>query len=218
MDHRELEARVALPLSRAVDLAAGLHTLRVEVEGPPGLRVAVSVEVPGPVVDELTPLTGPTGTAVTLRGEGFFAPLQVLSGSTQLAAVSVASRAQVTAKTVASMPSGPLTVATPFGSTHTRQVFTPLAPVLSERQQVQTVPGAPSLALGLDCSQAQTSCLSGVCLKMSHGLGTGSFCSKECRTERDCPTGWFCRSLQPGSHGFLCVAENWQSRAVGVRP
>lgn len=93
-------------------------------------------------------------------------------------------------------------------------------PVLTERSQEAVTASPGALALGLDCSHGGwRACASGVCLKAAHGRGTGYFCTRECRTELDCPVDWPCQSLEPGQHGFLCaVPASWRAHAVGVRP
>lgn len=123
----------SLPFARGVELTAGPHELRVRAEGARGARIAVSLDVPGPVVDELSPIAGPAGTTVTLHGEGFFAPLQVLSNGTQLAALSVFSQGEMAVTTVPGMLARPLTVTSPFGTTETSQVFTPLVPFTEDK-------------------------------------------------------------------------------------
>lgn len=94
-------------------------------------------------------------------------------------------------------------------------------PPLTERRSDTVVTGAPR-ALGEDCAQGLgAACASGVCLKMGHGPGQAAtwFCSRECRTEAQCPADWLCVQGLPGPHGFVCLAQSgWLAHPVAVRP
>lgn len=54
---------------RRFALCAGQHYVRVRVESKPGTFLRLRVLVPGPVVDTMAPITGPTGTTISFTGE-----------------------------------------------------------------------------------------------------------------------------------------------------
>lgn len=74
-------------------------------------------------------------------------------------------------------------------------------------------------ALGAACGGARgRECASGICLKSQRARGQGSFCSRECVTQDDCPQDWLCRQVMPGPRGMLCTPPaRWTAHAVGVR-
>lgn len=94
--------------------------------------------------------------------------------------------------------------------------------VVSERQATTGTSTAAHLELGEDCTTGHSrACRTSICIKT--GLirgGRDFFCTKECRTEDDCPgNGWLCHQVLPGPRGMLCIPpESWASQAVGVRP
>jgi hypothetical protein len=103
-------------VSKALELGPGQHTIRVRMRAASGSRLSIRVEVPGPVVDSLSPLSAEPGTRLSFTGEGYYGPLVVASGDAPLDNPTALSFATGFADTTALTMSGPLTVRTVFGT------------------------------------------------------------------------------------------------------
>jgi hypothetical protein len=130
--------------AQALETSAGPHKLRVKFHSARGTRVSIRVQVPGPVVDSISPPAAEPGSRLTFTGEGYYGPLSVTAGSTSLANPTALSFDLASADTVPGISSGPLTLTTVFGAASGD--FTPLAarPALTE-EAVALVPVAEFL-------------------------------------------------------------------------
>lgn len=131
--------------TKALELGAGQHAIRVRLDSPPDTALSIRVEVPGPVVDELAPRSAEPGTRLTFQGEGYYGPLTVLSGESALANATAVSHAIAFADTVPGFVAAPLTLRTVYGSSTTPSFSpTPARPSLTAAM----VGNAPLTSIG----------------------------------------------------------------------
>ncbi len=68
------------------------------------------------------------------------------------------------------------------------------------------VAATPARRLGEDCSlNGKSDCQTGLCFHYRPNPGTGWVCSSTCKSVSDCPSGWGCSEVVPGSGEAFCA-------------
>jgi hypothetical protein len=91
--------------------------------------------------------------------------------------------------------------------------------VLTEHRPLAAA-SPPSKSVGEDCTTyGQAECLSGLCLHVRPQRNAGYFCSQACRATEECPEGWRCARLMPGSPeaGVCQPPPGWVSAEAQLR-
>lgn len=89
--------------------------------------------------------------------------------------------------------------------------------VLSEALLAGGTQTIPDKDIGEDCSvNRASSCLSGLCVKISGSLDGGWICTSLCTSDANCRPGWACKRTLPDPDGRTCLPFN--SPDGGVAP
>ncbi|MHB1846166.1 MAG: hypothetical protein ACYCWW_15185 [Deltaproteobacteria bacterium] len=78
------------------------------------------------------------------------------------------------------------------------------------------VAASPTKQLGEDCTAyGRSDCPSGVCFHYQADPRTGYVCSASCQSVGDCPAGWACNEVVPGSGEAFCAPpSSWVPTAT----
>lgn len=114
--HRQPE-----PARWRLQFNAGVH--RIEFE-----HGRLQVLVPGPVIDAFDPVFAESGTAMSIKGEGFFSPATVSCGALPFVGTSAESMSTLRASVPKGLYIGPVEVSTPFGTAKSSGPFVPASP------------------------------------------------------------------------------------------
>jgi uncharacterized repeat protein (TIGR03803 family) len=154
----------------------------VTVSTPSGIRVSNKKFRVIPVISSFSPMSGPVGTQVVIKGTGLTQATRVTFGGVAATTFSVNSATQVTATVPTGAATGKMAVTTPVGVATSSGTFTVSTGPCGQAGAQCGAPTLPPCCPGLTCVPASTRAF---CEKLSSTISSGGK-TAENRTHTSC--------------------------------